>query len=92
MMAIARSDHPLVTEIKASGPDLNDGMLARYGGRDYFGSDCMNLLALLSNRESRVDRAISWIFAKEPIARRLYPFLKAGRNLTLRILGRTRIS
>ena len=88
----ARSDHALVNEIKARGVDLNDGMLARYGGKDYFGSDCMNLLALLSNRENVMDRAISWVFAKEPIARSLYPVLKTGRNLTLRLMGRSRIN
>ncbi|WP_299506611.1 DCC1-like thiol-disulfide oxidoreductase family protein [uncultured Roseobacter sp.] len=88
----ARSEHPLVQEVKALNVDLNEGMLARYGGRDYFGADCMNLLALLSNRETVGGRAISWVFSNEKIARALYPLLRTGRNATLRLMGRAKIT
>lgn len=88
----ARSDHPFVAEIKAAGYDLNDGMLAEYQGTRYFGADCMHLLALLSSRSGLANRAVSLVMGQQPIARLLYPLLRFGRNTTLRLMGRTRIS
>lgn len=88
----ARSQHALVQEIRAKGIDLNEGMLARYGGRDYFGADCMNLLALLSSRETVGGRAVSWVFSNKRAAHVLYPFLRTGRNAALRLMGRARIT
>lgn len=88
----ARSDHPLVGEIKARGIDLNEGMLARYGGEDYFGADCMNLLSVLSNRDTFIGKTLSRAFSNRRIARLAYPFLRAGRNATLAVMGRSRIS
>jgi len=83
-----RSGHPLVREIQATGLDLNEGMLARYGGKDYFGADCMHLLSLLSSRDTMMERTVSRIFSNEKLAHGLYPFLRFGRNLTLKLLGR----
>jgi hypothetical protein len=87
----ARSGHPLVQEIKDSGIDLNEGMLARYGDQDYFGADCMNLLAVLTNRTTFIGKTLSWLFSNREVARRLYPFLRAGRNAVLATMGRSRI-
>ena len=87
----ARSDHPLVEEIKSSGVDLIDGMLARYGGKDYFGPDCMTLLSVLSSGDTFTNKLLSRVFANEKLAGFLYPFLRLGRNMTLKVLGRSKI-
>lgn len=87
----ARSDHPLVLELRDSGIDLNESMVARYGGQDFFGADCMNLLSLLSNRSTFIGKTLSCVFSNRTAARRLYPFLRAGRNTTLALMGRSRI-
>lgn len=88
----ARTDHPLVEEIKAKGYDLNEGMLARYEGVDYFGADCIHFLSMLSSRSGFANRATSTLFSNRIIARLSYPILRFGRNTTLRLLGREKIS
>lgn len=87
----ARSDHPLVAEVRAKGFDLNQGMLARYQGRDYFGANCMLLMSLLSSRVGWMNRTFSRIFSHPRIVRFVYPILRLGRNTTLRLMGRSRI-
>jgi len=88
----ARSDHLLVRELKAAGFDLNEGMLAEYEGQRYFGPDCMHLLAMLSSRSGLMNRAMAFVMSRKLLARGLYPFLRLGRNATLRVLGRAPIS
>ncbi|MEM6826110.1 MAG: DCC1-like thiol-disulfide oxidoreductase family protein [Pseudomonadota bacterium] len=88
----ARSGDPLVRDVQDRGYDLNAGMLAIYEGRDYFGPDCMHLLALLSNRSGVLNAVISRLFENRGIAAALYPVLRACRNATLRVLGREPIS
>jgi hypothetical protein len=87
----ARSDHPLVEEIKRLGFDLNQGMVARFNGVDYYGPQCLHLLSMLSSRVGWFNRLTSLVFSDPRCARLLYPILRAGRNLTLRLLGRSRI-
>ncbi|WP_227272508.1 DCC1-like thiol-disulfide oxidoreductase family protein [Roseobacter weihaiensis] len=87
----ARSEDPLVTEIKNLGFDLNEGMVARYNGRDYFGADCIHLLSMLSSKSGLLNRLSSTLFSNQHIARLSYPVLRTGRNVTLRLLGRVPI-
>ncbi|WP_321500761.1 DCC1-like thiol-disulfide oxidoreductase family protein [Breoghania sp.] len=84
----ARCDHPLVREALAAGYDLDKGMLARYRGRDHFGADCVQLLSTLSSREGLANRMMSIMLGRRAMARCLYPVLRFGRNMTLRVLGR----
>jgi hypothetical protein len=67
-------------------------MVLRVGGVYYHGSACMHMLALLSTRATLFNRINALIFCSQERARRLYPILRAGRNVTLKILGRSRIS
>ncbi|MCY4336924.1 MAG: DCC1-like thiol-disulfide oxidoreductase family protein [Litoreibacter sp.] len=87
----ARTDHPLVTDIKDRGIDLNEGMLAQYKGKEYFGADCIHFLSLLSSRSGVMNRVASVLFSKRSVARLAYPVLRAGRNLTLKLLRRSPI-
>lgn len=88
----ARSDHPFVRDVKAMGYDLNEGMLAKYQDQLYFGADCMHLLALLSNRSGVLNKTIAVVMKQRQVARFLYPALRFGRNTTLRLMGRQRIT
>lgn len=87
----ARGQHPLLREIEQAGLDLDEGMVAKTGGRLYHGGDCLNVLALLSTRAGLFNRVIGAIFRSPTLSRALYPFLRAGRNAALRLLGRRRI-
>lgn len=87
----ARTDHELVQDIKARGIDLNEGMLARYRGEEYYGADCVHFLSMLSSRSGAVNSMVSFLFRNRGVAKLAYPFLRSGRNLTLRILRRAPI-
>ncbi len=84
----ARSDHPLVAEILAEGWNFNDGMALVQEDIRYFGPDCMNRLALLSTGSGLFNRINALLFRSKGASRLLYPVLKHGRNLTLRLMGR----
>lgn len=88
----ARTDHPLVAELKQAGLDLNEGMVVRYEGHDYHGADAMNILSLLTSDKGTLNRFFAWLFSNRRTARVFYPLLRAGRNTTLRLLGRRRIT
>jgi hypothetical protein len=51
----------------------------------------MNMLALLGENRGLVTRCMNWLFASRDRASFLYPALRAGRNLTLRLLSRRRL-
>lgn len=87
----ARSNDPEAREARRLF-DLDDGMAARSGGRWYHGADCMTMLSLASGRSSLGNRLMARLFADPNRSHALYPFLKSGRNLVLRILGRQKIN
>jgi len=62
------------------GLDLNEGMIIDLDGRVYYGADAVCLLSQLSQRPGPLRH--------ERVARALYPLLRFGRNMTLKILGR----
>ena len=88
----ARSGDPVAAEMQAAGFDLNEGMVARIGGRTYHGSDCVHLLAMLSSDNGWLNSINARVFRSPKASAALYPVLRFGRNLTLRLLGRQRIA
>jgi predicted DCC family thiol-disulfide oxidoreductase YuxK len=87
----ARSGGPVVEEAVRAGLDLDEGMVLRYGGRLYHGADCLNMLSLLSSRSGLFNRLMAFTFARPGVAHMVYPALRAGRNATLKLLGRGQI-
>lgn len=87
----ARDGGPLVDEIRAAGLDLNEGMVLKLGGRLYHGDECMHRLALMSTPSTLFNRINGSVFRSPTVSRLLYPLLRTGRNLTLRLLGRQRL-
>ncbi|MFO1394421.1 MAG: DCC1-like thiol-disulfide oxidoreductase family protein [Steroidobacteraceae bacterium] len=87
----ARAGGPEVEAARAAGYDLDEGMLLSYEGRLYHGAACMNMLALLGDDRGLVARFMNWLFGSRDRASFLYPLLRAGRNLTLRLLSRRRL-
>lgn len=86
----AREGHPLVAEMARRGFDLNEGMAMRIGDEYLHGAAVMHRIAQLSEPTGSglLNRLQARIFADGARARRLYPALRAIRNLTLRLLGR----
>jgi predicted DCC family thiol-disulfide oxidoreductase YuxK len=87
----ARSNDPKAIEALQRF-DLDDGMAAQIGGRWYYGADAINILSLASGSSSFANRLMARVFADPRRARALYPYLRAGRNLALQILGREKIN
>ena len=88
----ARSSHPMVDEVVDRGFDLDEGMVAKIGDAYYAGADCVNVLSLLSTRTNGFNCLNYWMFRSRSFSRILYPLLRFGRNLVLRLLGRTKIA
>lgn len=77
-----------VARLQAAGLSLDDGMLVEIGGRRYHGSEAMQVLATLSSESDFWNRLNARIFRSARLSALLYPPLRAGRNLTLRLMGR----
>ena len=88
----ARDGGPLMDEITGAGLDIDDGMVLKVGERLYYGADAINALSLMGTRSGVFNRIAYWTFRSRRVARVLYPALRAGRNLVLKLLGRTRIN
>lgn len=73
----ARREH---AKAHGYGLDLNDGMIADLDGDVHYGADAVWLLSMLSERPGMLSR--------RGVANALYPWLRRGRHLTLRLLGR----
>lgn len=86
------SQHPVVCSLKASGYDLNEGMAFVQDDRIYHGEECMTRLALLSSSSGFFNRMNAAIFRSATLSKILYPVLRFGRNVALRLLGRKDIA
>jgi predicted DCC family thiol-disulfide oxidoreductase YuxK len=87
----ARDGGSVVEEVLQAGLDLDEGMVLKMGERLYHGADCINRLALLSTPSGVFNKINRLIFRSERASTVLYPILRAGRNLVLRCLGRSKI-
>ena len=84
----ARDGGPEVREISEAGLDLDEGMVLKISGQMYHGNDCIHALAMLSQPKGLFNHINIWIFRSETRSKFLYPVLRSGRNLFLRVLGR----
>lgn len=91
-MIDSRSASPEVDEVRHLGFDLDQGMVLKLHGTFHHGAACVHVLALLSTRSGLFNRTLSIVFRSPVAARLLYPVLRGGRNLTLFLLGRRRLS
>jgi predicted DCC family thiol-disulfide oxidoreductase YuxK len=87
----ARKDGDLLRAVTARGLDIDEGMVVRYRGALHYGADAIHVLASLSPRKTLFDRLTWLVFRSRRRARVVYPAMKAGRNLLLKVLGRKRI-
>lgn len=87
----ARDGGPEVTQVKAAGLDLDEGMVMSYNGKLYHGDECLNMMAMMSSDSGIFNRMAALLFRSPVVARASYPFLRCGRAITLRMLGRKKI-
>lgn len=88
----ARNPSAAMEEITAAGLDIDQGMVLKLDERIYYGSDAIHALSLISSRSGVFNRINYWLFRSKTLSRLFYPVLRSGRNLLLKILGRTKIN
>jgi predicted DCC family thiol-disulfide oxidoreductase YuxK len=81
-------EHPVLGRIRERGLDLDRGMVVELDGQLHHGDAAMTALALLTTPSGAFNRAMRAVFRRPGLARVIYPPMVAGRNLTLRLLGR----
>ena len=81
----ARERPDLVLSLAQSGIDLDSGMAVYYRGRIYTGGEAMHLLGLLSRPSGLVEKLASALLRRRRFALWLYPALRLGRNLLLKL-------
>ncbi len=74
-------------ELIDQGFNLDLGMVVETDGRRVAGDDAVNMLAMLSTPSTFLNRVNKAVFSSPLLATLLYPLLRAGRWLTLFILG-----
>jgi predicted DCC family thiol-disulfide oxidoreductase YuxK len=88
----AREDHEVVRGIKRQGYDLDEGMVLKIGDDIYFGADAMHMMATLGEGSGLFARVNYGLFHSRRFAIFIYPMLRSGRALLLKILGRRKIN
>jgi predicted DCC family thiol-disulfide oxidoreductase YuxK len=84
----ARTQAPAVRRLVELGYDLNEGMAAIYGGKVYYGKDAVVLISSLTGDRDWMDRVLAISLRNPTRATFLYPLMKLGRRVALRMLGR----
>ncbi len=77
-----------VARLRAADISLDDGLVVEVGGARYHGAEALYRLALMSSASAAFNRMFFWWFRSRRRSRWSYPFLRGGRNLLLRLLGR----
>jgi predicted DCC family thiol-disulfide oxidoreductase YuxK len=83
----ARDGGAAVDRLLAERHDLNEGMAVIFGGKVYYGDDAVTFIASMTEAPSFLAKAIAVVLRDRKRAEFLYPMMKAGRRLTLRLLG-----
>ncbi|MGH1469877.1 MAG: DCC1-like thiol-disulfide oxidoreductase family protein [Cellvibrionaceae bacterium] len=81
----------IVTIARASGYELNDGMILIVEGRLYYGKEAVHQMALLSGETGIFNRFQSLLFRYKFVSTLLYPLMVMGRKCLLFLIGRPRI-
>jgi len=87
----ARKFPELVSDLASRGLKMDEGMIVIYEKRLYFADEAMHVLSMLSTGSGLFNKLIKVAFRNPAHAAVIYPPLRACRNLTLKILGRTLI-
>ncbi|MDX1484793.1 MAG: DCC1-like thiol-disulfide oxidoreductase family protein [Alphaproteobacteria bacterium] len=87
----ARDVPDRVARYRAEGMDVNAGMIVIYRGTVYHGDAAMTVLTQISRPNALFQGIMRVAFRWAPVARIVYVFLRTGRNLTLFLLGRSKI-
>ena len=79
-------EHPnLVTQYKKAGYDLNQGFIVKHNKTIYHADQAIHFLTKATNTNTLGLQLNQSLFKNKQIAQILYPFLKTGRNIILKL-------
>jgi len=84
----ARTGAPPVKAIVRQGYDLNEGMAVIFGDSVYYGEDAITFISSLTNSRNWAGRLLSKLLRNPDRAAVIYPIMKLGRRVTLKVLGK----
>jgi predicted DCC family thiol-disulfide oxidoreductase YuxK len=87
----AREGGPRVERLRNLGYNLDGGFVLEWENKIYHGADAINRLALLSTRSNFFNKMNAFVFRSRTASKVLYPVLRKGRDLTLFLMGRTKL-
>lgn len=88
----ARDAGEAMNEITLRGLDIDQGMVLKVDDVLYYGSDAIFALASMSSASGPLNRMNHWLFRSRARARILYPVLRVGRNLLLKVMRKAKIN
>ncbi len=88
----AREASPVMDEITAAGLDIDEGMVLKMNDQLYYGPDAIHALSLISSRSGIFNRLVYWVFKSKRVSHVLYPILKAGRAVLLKLMRKSKIN
>jgi predicted DCC family thiol-disulfide oxidoreductase YuxK len=83
----ARTAPDEVERLSRLGMNINDGMALWVDDTVYFGHAAVNKIAVLAEGETLVTRAMNFLLRVPAFSYTIYPLLKFGRSITLKVLG-----
>lgn len=88
----AREASPIMDEITAAGLDIDEGMVLKMDDQLYYGADAIHALSMISSRSGIFNRLAYWVFKSRRISQVLYPILKTGRAVLLKLMRKSKIN
>lgn len=85
--ARTEKNHPVLLEVNKARLNLDDGMVIKFNGTLYQGAAALHLMATLGADEGILNTINNALFKNEALAKTLYPYMRMGRNIALKIKG-----
>jgi predicted DCC family thiol-disulfide oxidoreductase YuxK len=82
----------LIAAFNRTGIDIDNGMIVKWDGRDFYGASAVSLLSMLAAEDGLWSKVNALLFKNPQRARRVYPFLVFGRKVALKLMGRKLIN
>lgn len=84
-------DHAVVRAVTARGLDLDEGMVIVHGDNFHHGKTALRFMAQYGERRGLFNHLNRLLFQSHRGSALIYPWLRAGRNLLLRVRGKRKI-
>lgn len=88
----ARHPHPILSEIKQAGLNIDKGMVIKINNAFYQGAKAQHVLAMIGTSQDWFNRTNVYLFRSKWMAEILYPLMRSIRFILLKIKGITKLN